>query len=101
EGLGMGREGFRKYAINFIGPAAVVLDDLVGDVRHGTPFGFASGLILSRRKIRRDTNSSADLQAVAYQCAAAAIVGPSPAVIGALASGLLYSCSACYFARGS
>src|SRR3984893_2931631 len=88
ERLGVGRERFRKYAVDFIGPAAVVLDDLVGDIRHGTPFGFAGGLILSRRKIRRDTNSSADLQAVAYQCAA--VVGPAPAVISALAPALLY-----------
>jgi hypothetical protein len=26
ERLGTGREGFRKYAVDFIGPAAVVLD---------------------------------------------------------------------------
>jgi hypothetical protein len=41
ERLGMGLECFRKYAVDFIGPAAVVLDDLLGDIRHGTSFGFA------------------------------------------------------------
>ena len=38
ERLGMGWEGFRKHGVNLIGPAAVVLDDLVGDIRHVTPF---------------------------------------------------------------
>src|ERR1700746_88466 len=28
---GMGRKTFRKYAVDGVGPAAVVLDDLVGD----------------------------------------------------------------------
>jgi hypothetical protein len=37
ERLGMCRKGFRKHAVNLIGPAAVVLDNLVGDFRHGTP----------------------------------------------------------------
>jgi len=37
----MGREGYRTF--DLIDPAAVVLDNLVGDLRHGTPFRFASG----------------------------------------------------------
>jgi hypothetical protein len=32
-----------KYAVDSIGPAAVVLDNLVGDVRHETPFEYAGG----------------------------------------------------------
>src|SRR5262249_31087714 len=48
ERLGM----VRKHAVDFIGPAAVVLDNLVGDVRHGTPFELAGGQILSHLKIR-------------------------------------------------
>src|SRR5664280_3751722 len=32
---GVAREGFRKYAIDGVGPAAVMLNDLVGDVGHG------------------------------------------------------------------
>src|SRR6187455_1555117 len=31
---GTRRKGFRKYAIHGVGPAAVMLDDLVGDVAH-------------------------------------------------------------------
>src|SRR5262245_6674615 len=51
ERLGMGREGFRKYAVDFIGPAAVVPDNLVGDIRHDTPFEYAGGGILSDLEI--------------------------------------------------
>src|SRR5271168_2329998 len=32
---GMGRKRFREYAIDGIGPAAVVLNDPVGDMAHG------------------------------------------------------------------
>src|ERR1700679_2960019 len=32
--LGMGRKAFRKHAIHGIGPAAVMLDDLVGHMAH-------------------------------------------------------------------
>src|SRR5215471_5992053 len=46
ECLGMGRKGFGKHAVDLIGPAAVVLDNLISDVRHGTPFGFVAGLRL-------------------------------------------------------
>src|SRR6266404_1705203 len=31
---GMGREGFRKHAVDGVGPAAVMLNDLVGDEGH-------------------------------------------------------------------
>src|SRR6202022_3547352 len=34
EGCRAGREGFRKHAIDGVGPAAVMLDDLVGHVTH-------------------------------------------------------------------
>src|SRR6266702_8305873 len=34
EGGGMGRERFRKYAVDGVGPATVVLDDFVGHVAH-------------------------------------------------------------------
>src|SRR6516225_7685384 len=54
ERLGMGREGFRKHTVDFIGPAAVVLDNFVGDLRHGRPFEFAGDQILSHLKIRGD-----------------------------------------------
>ena len=37
--VGMGREGLRKHAIDLVGPAAIVLDDLIGDFGHGPPFG--------------------------------------------------------------
>src|SRR3954465_2774007 len=37
ERLSMSRESFRKHAVDFIGPAAVMLDNLVDDVRHCTP----------------------------------------------------------------
>src|SRR5262249_5160441 len=56
ERLGMGRERFRKHAVDFIGPAAVVLDNFVCNVRHGTPFEFAGGQILSHLKICGDAN---------------------------------------------
>jgi hypothetical protein len=52
---GMGREGFRKHTVDFIGPAAVVLDNLVGDVTHETPFEYAGSEILSRLKIRGES----------------------------------------------
>ena len=35
ERVGMGRERFREYAVDLVGPAAVVLDDLIGDFGHG------------------------------------------------------------------
>jgi len=41
EGLGMRREAFRKRAIDFIGLATVMLDNLIGDIGHGMFFGFA------------------------------------------------------------
>src|SRR3989304_1217607 len=34
---GVGRIGFREHAVDLVGPAAIVLDDLVGDFDHGTP----------------------------------------------------------------
>src|SRR4030088_1831481 len=34
ECCGVGREGFRKHAIDGVGPAAVMLHDFVGDVGH-------------------------------------------------------------------
>ena len=36
--LGMRRKGLRKHAVDFVGPAAVVLDNLIDDIRRGTPF---------------------------------------------------------------
>src|SRR5262249_9542925 len=53
--LGMGREGFRKHAVDSIGPTAVVLDNLVGHISHGTPFEYAGSEILSHLKINDDT----------------------------------------------
>jgi hypothetical protein len=50
--LGMGREGFRKHAIDLVGPAAVVLDNLIGDIRHKTPFGFVVGYSDARDKLQ-------------------------------------------------
>src|SRR6516164_4688003 len=38
ERLGMGGEAFGKHTIDLIGPAAVVLDNLVCDIMHRTPF---------------------------------------------------------------
>ena len=35
---GVGRERLGEGAVDFVGPAAIVLDDLVGDFRHGAPF---------------------------------------------------------------
>src|SRR6516225_9970256 len=34
ERCGMGDEALRKYAVDGIGPAAIVLDDLVGEMAH-------------------------------------------------------------------
>src|ERR1700760_754902 len=34
ESCGMAHKGFRKHAIDGVGPAAIMLDDLVGDMRH-------------------------------------------------------------------
>ena len=34
--LSMRREAFREHAVDRIGPAAVMLDDVIGDFRHGT-----------------------------------------------------------------
>jgi hypothetical protein len=45
ERLGVGRERLRKHAIDLIGPAAVVLDDLIGDIGHGISLS-VGGLIL-------------------------------------------------------
>src|ERR1700721_3139613 len=42
ECCGMGREGFRKNAVDGVGPAAVMLNDLVGDVGH-RELAFLSG----------------------------------------------------------
>ena len=38
ERVGVGRERLREDAVDLVGPAAVVLDDLVGDFGHGAPF---------------------------------------------------------------
>src|ERR1700733_8617550 len=35
KGLGMGRKAFRKHAVHGVGPAAVMLDDLVSHMAHG------------------------------------------------------------------
>src|SRR5262249_31628410 len=61
ECLGMSREGFRKHAVDSIGPATLVLDNLVGDVRHETPFEDAGGEILSHLEI---SGEPANLSAV-------------------------------------
>jgi hypothetical protein len=37
ERVRVGRESFRKHAIDFIGPATVVLDNFISDIRHRTP----------------------------------------------------------------
>src|ERR1700676_3638031 len=43
--LGMGREAFRKHAIHRVGPAAVMLDDLVSHMAHGElAFAGAAGV---------------------------------------------------------
>ena len=41
--LGMRRERFGKHAIDLVGPAAVVFHNLIGDIRHKTPFEFGVG----------------------------------------------------------
>jgi len=38
ERVGVGWKALRKHAVDLIGPATVVLDDLVGHISHGTPF---------------------------------------------------------------
>ena len=44
QSLGVGREAFREHAVDGIGPAAIVLDDLVGDVTHWKlPFAGLTG----------------------------------------------------------
>jgi hypothetical protein len=46
----MGQESFREHAIDLIRPTAVVLDNLIGDIRHETPFGFESTFLYHAQK---------------------------------------------------
>jgi hypothetical protein len=47
--LRVSRESFRKHAIYFVGPATIVLDNFVSDIRHKTPFCSSAARIKSRQ----------------------------------------------------
>jgi hypothetical protein len=59
--LGMGWEGFRKHAIDFVGTAAVVLHNLIDNIRHETPFEFEPAHYLSRLEICGDNTDDEGL----------------------------------------